>query len=96
MIRRRGLVLSLKLFTIDYKGLTLKAEQTAFDPNNWAKAKDFFDTFEFKSLQADIRKRFPDLVEGSLGSPLRCFDKLSMRATKATENASSMPRSTSS
>ncbi|MFH1831253.1 MAG: DNA polymerase I [bacterium] len=85
--------LSLKLFTIDYKGLTLKAEQTQFDANNWAKAKDFFDKFEFKSLQSDMKKRFPELYEGVSDSTLRCFDpttpewlrragKLSMSATQ--------------
>jgi len=60
---KKEALLSLKLFTIKYKGLTLKKSESKFDKNNWGNAAPLFEKLELKRLSSDLKKRFPEAVE---------------------------------
>ncbi len=56
--QKENAYLSLKLFTIDYKGLKLKSSDTSFDKNNWANAAPLFEELELRTLLRGLRKNF--------------------------------------
>ncbi len=54
--------LSLKLFTLRPPPVRMNIKDLAFDKQQWYNAAPLFEELEFKSMVADIQRRFPDAV----------------------------------
>lgn len=57
--QQENALLSYKLFLLSYSGYVLSNEDSAYNMSNWARAAEFFKTYNFKSLLKDVEKRFP-------------------------------------